>query len=344
MLISTWAVAATTDAAGDLPQVVNASDAASDSAAVGQPAAPDEGKKTIKILGLGNSFLRNATQMLPGLVESAGHEMILCKAAPGGWTLERHHAAAMLNEANPEIPTGKPYTYNGKKMSLKDLLIAEKWDFVTIQQSSPNSFKIDTYRPHAQNLYDYIEKNAPDAEVVFHQTWAWREDNPRMQMNENPNAFMYEGLTRSYYTIAKEVGIARIIPVGNAFRLASESPEWTFERDPEFDYANPQYPNLPKEKNSLNGGFAWRNTATDKAEDKGTGPSKVFSLDGSHANSAGMYLGACVWFEFFFEDDVRKIKANPGFLGERASSLRDIAHKVVTEDVRPAAWPRDLKR
>ncbi|MCA1809836.1 MAG: hypothetical protein LC725_10365 [Lentisphaerae bacterium] len=55
-----------------------------------------------------------------------------------------------------------------------------------------------------------------------------------------------------------------------------------------------------------------------------------------------MYLAACIWFEFFYNEDVRKIHANPGFLGERAASLREIAHKVVSEGVRPAAWPADL--
>ena len=69
---------------------------------------------------------------------------------------------------------------------------------------------------------------------------------------------MYRELTRNYHTIAKEVGIKKIIPVGNAFQLAEETPEWKFARDPDFDYNNPKYPELPKEPNSLNGGFAWR--------------------------------------------------------------------------------------
>ena len=140
---------------------------------------------------------------------------------------------------------------------------------------------------------------------------------------------MYQELTRNYHTIAKEVGIKKIIPVGNAFQLAEETPEWKFARDPDFDYSNPIYPELPKEPNSLNGGFAWRGT---------DGTDKVFKLDGSHANGAGSYLAACVWYEFFFGGDVRKITRNPRFLGERAASLREFAHQAVN-GTRPKAWP-----
>jgi hypothetical protein len=288
-------------------------------------------KKSLKILGIGNSFLKNATSMLPGIVKDSGHELILGVAAPGGRTIQNHYEAALLGETNPEDPKAELYEYNKQKMTLKEMLTAEKWDYVTIQQSSPTSFKIDTYRPYAQNLYDYIKKYASQAEVVFHQTWAWRPDHNRMNMDKNPPGFMYQELTRNYNTIAKEIGIKKIIPVGNAFQLAEETPEWKFARDPDFDYNNPKYPELPKEPNSLNGGFAWRGT---------DGADKVFKLDGSHASGAGSYLAACVWYEFFFGGDVRKITRNPGFLGERAASLREFAHQAVN-GARPKAWPSD---
>jgi len=299
-------------------------------------AAPSTEKKTIRILGIGNSFLKNATGPLRGVVAAAGHDLVLCQAAPGGCTLERHYQMAQLNEADPQAPQGKPYDYDGRKMSLKEVLTADRWDYVTIQQSSPNSFKIETYRPHAQNLCDYIKRYAPDAEIMFHQTWAWREDSRRGGgFNEQfGQREMYQALTRAYHTVAAEVGIRKIIPVGDAFRLAGESPDWTFQKDPDFDYDAPTYPDLPREKNSLHDGYSW--TVADD------GATKTFRLDGSHANAAGGYLAACVWFEFFYGDDVRKLKTNPGFLGERAASLREIAHRVVTGGARPAAWPADF--
>lgn len=155
---------------------------------------------------------------------------------------------------------------------------------------------------------------------------------------------MYQELTKAYYTIAQELGI-RIIPVGNAFQLAVECPEWRFERDPDFDYENPKYPDLPNEKNSLNGGFAWRAKSLKDNEkpDEDAAKNYAFKLDGSHASGYGAYLAACVWFEFFYQEDVREIQTAPKFLGERAASLREIAHKTVAGGVCPAAWPEELE-
>lgn len=314
-----------------------------------EPSIPPQEKKSLKVLGIGNSFLKNATNMLPGIVAKSGHELVLGVAAPGGRSLQNHYDAALLAEADPNDAKAKVYEYKKQKMTLKEMLTAEKWDYVTIQQSSPNSWKAESFRPHAQNLYDYVKKHAPQAEVVFHQTWAWRPDHNRMGMDKNPPGFMYRELTKNYFTVAKEIGITKIIPVGNAFQLAEESPEWKFARDPDFDYASPKYPELPKESNSLHGGFAWR-SATAGTEDvevgageaDNSGANKVFKNDGSHASGAGSYLAACVWYEFFFGGDVRKVAQNPGFLGDRASSLREIAHKAVSGGVRPAAWPQEL--
>jgi len=268
-------------------------------------ASPAIEKKSLKILGIGNSFLMNATNMLPAMVKDSGHDLVFGLARAS--SLQSHDEAGLLGETNPEDPKAKIYEYKNQKMNLKEMLTAENWDYVTIQQNSPNSFKVDTYRPHAQNLYDDIKKYAPQAEVVFHQTWAWRPDHNRQNMDKNPSGFMYQELTRNYHTIAKEVGIEKIIPVGNAFQLAEEAPEWKFARDPDFDYDNPKYPELPNESNSLNGGFTWR-APSGGGEDVEASASpggdsdsadKVFKLDGSHANGAGMYLAACVWYEFF---------------------------------------------
>lgn len=307
-------------------------------------------KKSIKIIGFGNSYLANVSGPFAAIAKHSGYDVTFFAGVPGGFELQRHYEKAMLNEKDPEDPNGKPYYHRnrygkqvGDKMSLKEALAMDKWDYVTIQQSSPNSFKIETYRPYAKNLYDYIKKHAPQAEVVFHQTWPWRPDHTRQNMHLNPKGYMYQELTKAYYTIAKELGI-RIIPVGNAFQLAEESPELKFERDPNFDYENPKYPDLPEEKNSLHRGFRWRKKALRNNEkpDEDDAKNYEFILDGSHAG-AGAYLAACVWFEFFYQEDVRKIQTAPGHLGELPASLREIAHKTVTEGVRPEAWPKGLE-
>jgi len=307
--------------------------------AFGQTAAPrepDAPRKTIRVLAVGNSFAVNATGPLRSIVADSGNKLILGLATPGGYTLEQHHAAAKRHEADPNDPAGKVYSSARRATSLKEFLTSEKWDFVTIQQSSPNSYRIETYRPHAQNLVAYIRKYAPQAEVVFHQTWAYRTDSKRLYGPGFNQTEMYQGLTRAYHTIAREVGIKRLIPVGNAFQLAAESPATRFVPDPNYNYAAPKYPDLPTEKNSLHRGYMWNDSAT------GDG-TKTIRLDAQHASSAGKYLGACVWFEFFFQEDVRKIRVKPDDVDEaRAATLRAIAHRAVSGREKPGLWPPEL--
>ncbi len=280
--------------------------------------------KQVKLLAIGNSFSGNTTKYIKDIVKDSGNcELVLGHAMIGGCPLEKHWNLAQKNEANPDDPEGKPYTFNGKKAGLKEMLQGEKWQYVTIQQYSMYSYKIDSYRPSAKNLYDYIKKYAPDAEVVVHQTWAYRADDKQLFKNGFDSVKMYQQLTAAYYTIAKELG-CRVIPVGTAFQLAYESPEWQFKRDESFDYKNPKSPELPKELHSLNAGYYWKDNK--------------LNFDTHHANYAGEYLGGCVWFEFFFKEDARKIKFKPQKMSdEDAAFLRDIAHKVVSEGAKPKA-------
>ena len=57
------------------------------------------------------------------------------------------------------------------------------------------------------------------------------------------------------------------------------------------------------------------------------------AIDGHHANTAGEYLGAAVWFEVFLADKAQTVVGNsfvpPGLSKEQTASLQDIAHKTV---------------
>jgi len=295
-------------------------------------AAQDQ--KSVKILVVGNSFSGNALKHLKDIVKSDGSCVLRYEHAMiGGCPLEKHFNLALKHEESPDAPEGKPYKMGGKNVSLKEMLEAEKWQYVSIQQYSAYSFKIDTYRPSAANLVGYIRKYAPDAEILVHQTWAYREDSPLFK-DGFAQADMYRDLTTAYHTIAAEIGAKRIIPVGDAFQLARETSEWTFKRDPAFDYAKPVRPALPKETGSLNAGYFWK-----EKDGKAS-----LSLDANHANTAGEYLAGCVWFESLFGKDVRKVSFKPQALSEeQAASLREIAHKAVSEGLKPKIWPAGLK-
>lgn len=269
---------------------------------------------TVKLLTVGNSFAVNSTKYLEDIAEASGCTLILGTANLGGCSLERHWNHAAAYEADPASSEGRPYS--GR--SLKQILESDDWDVVTLQQFSVISDDIETYRPYAQNLYDYIKKHAPDAEIMIHQTWAYRADDTKRFKGGMNQQKMHEAVRRNYHTIAKELGV-RILPVGEAFANARKHPDWNFERDPDFDYENPQHPDMPNEKHSLNKGLIWRQN-------------KKFFIDTHHAGPLGEYLGGAVFFEMLFD---RSILGNsfipPETDADDIALLQKIAHETVAD-------------
>ena len=280
--------------------------------------------RTVRLLAIGNSFSTDATHFLDELAAAGGHTLVFGHAFIPGSPLDRHVRHALAHEADPDDPEGRPYTVGGKKVSLKEMLQSNDWEYVTIQQASMKSFNVDNFRPHARHMADYVRKYAPRAHVVLHETWAYRSDNPMFGEGKVTRQGMYDGLHAAYKTIAGEIDAAGIIPVGTAFENALKDPRWAFKAPENVDRAAYSYPDLPPQANSLHVGYKWPAPATQPT----TKPAAM-DYDGSHASVAGRYLGACTWYEFFCGDVRGNDFAPKGVTPEQAATLQDIAHDTV---------------
>ena len=287
-------------------------------------AEPTTGGKTVRLLTVGNSFSHNATHYLGELAKAGGDTLVLKEDIVGGASMELHWGKAQSHEKDAADKNGL-YT-SGKGLS--DDLKGSHWDVVTIQQASVLSHNVDTYRPYAQELRDYIHRNAPDATVLLHETWEYRVDDPRFSAantkagEPKTQDEMYQGLSSAYSTIAKELGVRRI-PVGDAFHAANHDPKWGYRVPAEkFDSKNAKKGELPDQTHSLNVGWSW------KDKDGKT----TLGMDGHHASMAGEYLGACVWYEVLFGKSVENNSYVPaGLDAEYAKFLRATAHRAVQE-------------
>jgi hypothetical protein len=286
-------------------------------------------EKTVKVLAVGNSFSRNALHWFSDIATASGNKTIATNAMIAGCDFERHMRHADAFEANPSDPEGSPYPGG---VSLKKLLTQEKWDYVTIQQASPKSFKPETFHPHADRLIAYIKKYAPQAEIVIHQTWAYREDHPFWGKTNMNTDVMYKGVREAYDGLVKDTGL-RLIPCGDAMEMARQDPAWgKFSPDPAFDPKTAVYPALPKEMRTLHNAYWWK-------KNPGTGE-YALKEDLFHANAQGECLMGCVWFEFFFGQSVIGNSFVPaGVSAKDAAILQSIAHRVVAEKQRPDPMP-----
>jgi alanyl-tRNA synthetase len=121
--------------------------------------------KTVKLLTIGNSFSANATHYLGDLAKAGGHTLIHQPLVIGGASFQVHTEKAQKHEADPKDKAGLYTSGRG----LKENLELQKWDYVTIQQSSIKSHDFATYQPYAGWLRDYITKHAPQAKLLVQQ-------------------------------------------------------------------------------------------------------------------------------------------------------------------------------
>jgi hypothetical protein len=275
--------------------------------------------RTVRILTIGNSFSANTTKYLKDLTKAGGHTLIHNSLVIGGSSFQVH--------ADKTKAEGKARLYqNGKDLVAN--LIADRWDYVTIQQASIKSHDFATYQPYAGLLRDLITQHAPQAKLLIHQTWAYRVDDPRFTKPNGKSGEpktqeeMYRGLTAAYDRLATDFA-ARIIPVGDAFFRADTDAKWGFKPDPKlFDPKTAKRPELPAQTHSLHVGWHWG-----KSKD---GKKITLNMDGHHANLAGEYLGACVWYEVLFGESAVGLAFIPkGLPADHARFLQETAHAAV---------------
>ena len=286
--------------------------------------------KTLRVLMIGNSFSQSVLPFLPPIAEAdPSVKLILRNAYIGGCSIQRH---LKEYDTSAQKPEHRPYTTNlpikgveGNKASLQECLKADTYDIVSIQQASRESWKPETYGEDAKRLISIVREYQPKAEIVGHQTWAYRADSKAIlpggafQINQLE---MHNRITECYQALQKEYGF-RIVPVGNAvqiFRTKTDKP-YTAADVPKkpVEYT---YPNLPPVPNDVVGNAAWN-------KDKKTGEFK-FRVDPNHLNRRGQYLQACVWYMFLFGKRAADVKYIPENFDEKdAKFLAKCAEEAV---------------
>ena len=278
--------------------------------------------KEIAVLTIGNSFAQSAFVYLPSVVKSApGCSLHLEGANHGGCSLSRHWRYISEEEKDPSVRR-----YRNGKSTLRQILQSRKWDIITIQQASHESWRPETYFPCAEKLRDYIKKCAPTAEICIQQTWSYRSDDPRISKGGKWNidqSEMFARAEKNYADAAKKLGL-RVIPTGKAVQNYRSQETRPFEPR---GFSNCRYPDLPPQAGDIVGRTYWR-----KQKD---GEMRI-ARDTIHLNDSGNYLQACVWFGFLFDKNPEEISFVPDTIGNsQAAKLRSIAARTLAEFRQP---------
>lgn len=249
-------------------------------------AAADPAPRHLSVLAVGNSYAGNA-RLFPEWVKGSGkgHTVHFQRLVMGGSSLDHHRQAVV--ELSGKAPAAHKKTAM-LEMPLGTALNGRNWDYVTLQQVFPISADARTYEPSLGNLIAYIKTYAPEAQVVFYQTWTYRQDDAYYAKKPTPTrAQMIQSIIDATALYAKKYGMP-IIPAGEGMRNAERARP--LRTDPDFNYKNPPSDgNGPKEKNSLYKG--WITTKDGRKK-----------LDTVHAGIVGEYIIGGIWYAVLFDE------------------------------------------
>ena len=184
----------------------------------------------INILSIGNSFSQDTTRYLYGIARADKTEVKVVNLYIGGCDLERHYRNMLSEES------AYSYEINGIKsglyVSLKQALLSDHWDYITIQQQSLKSASYETFIPYLDEIVAYVRKMSPNVKIFMHQTWGYEENSQKLKNSPyETHKEMFLDIKNTYSKAAEKIGAVGIIPSGEAVYLATEQGRVDIHRD-----------------------------------------------------------------------------------------------------------------
>ncbi len=185
----------------------------------------------MKILSIGNSFSQDAQRYLHAIAKQDGVALKAVNLYIGGCSLRSHYLNMLDDKAAYDFEFNGEKT--GIKVSIRQALESDDWDYITLQQASHFSDRYQTYTPYAEALAEYIRKYCPHAKLLVHQTWAYEQGSARLmeKMGYSTPEEMLAQARDCYARMAKAIEADAIIPCGEAMLLASRSGMERVHRD-----------------------------------------------------------------------------------------------------------------
>lgn len=182
----------------------------------------------LKILAIGNSFSDDTMEYVYQIAQDLGVEdMVLGILYIGGCTLDTHWSCASEQKPAYEYRrnTGSGWqTTVDTKMSTA--LIDENWDYVTIQQASPEAGDSASFT-HLDELISFVRERVPKTtQLYWNMTWAYQGDceNTQFGLYDYDQMKMYTAITQTaQQKIAPHEAFTALIPTGTAVQNARTS-------------------------------------------------------------------------------------------------------------------------
>ena len=177
----------------------------------------------MKILSIGNSFSQDAQRYLHRLAKHENVAMKTVNLVIGGCPLRKHYLNMLDDNANYQLEFNGEST--GFTVSIRQALVSDEWDVITLQQASALSWNYDSYQPYLNELVAYIKKYCPCAKIYIHETWAYENGCERLNKinGYTQSKQMFADIKKAYAKAVKDAGADGFIPSGRAMLKANET-------------------------------------------------------------------------------------------------------------------------
>ena len=176
----------------------------------------------MKILSIGNSFSQDAQRYLHALAKQDGVDIKAVNLFISGCPLRKHYLNMLDDCAHYDFEFNGEAT--GIKVSIRQALVSDNWDVVTLQQASSISGRWETYSPYLEELAAYVRRYCPHAKIFMHQTWAYEDGSEKLQALSlfATAKEMLAAICDAYDLAAQKISADGIIPCGKAMMAATE--------------------------------------------------------------------------------------------------------------------------
>ena len=271
----------------------------------------------IRVLCIGNSFSWDAVeQELVPLCDAKGIQVEIHNLYYGGCSLQQHAEFLLKDTAaySHRLCTNAAPRVIKDTISLRQALKDGKYDYISLQQASPDSGIRSSYEPWLSMLIDTVRAYQPEARLCWMQTWAYSRDakHPDYPRYHNDQQEMWDS----------------IVSCSNYVVHIMEKKLPSFQGEELCSIERP----VDGHRTSLGGrpllipcGQAIQNARQTKLGD-------TLCRDGYHLNYIyGRYTAACVWYEFITGKDVRKNKyRNPQMTCKQRLLTQKAAHRATS--------------
>lgn len=176
----------------------------------------------MKILAIGNSFSLDATRYLREIAKSKGEDFKVINLYIGACPLRKHYLNILQNKDAYEIQLDGICT--GFYTSIQKALASDRWDVVTLQQGSKNSFDYKNYAPYLDLVYQTVKKYSPTSKVYVHQTWSYENGSSVMsELTSYTSATeMIKDVVACYDKMKEQINADGMIRCGELVEMLSQ--------------------------------------------------------------------------------------------------------------------------